>query len=476
MADPPILQADAAEALNASIQAITNMAESFALSNAVCRIPSFDGKTSELKDFLQDVRLARTFVDDTQLPAFIAAVLGRLTGPARNSCYGRTFDSLNQLIGHLKQRFAPGRDYNHYINRIQGLKMKQGEKVADFYDRLRLLMSAAETCLAEELPAELTAAQRAARLGDMVSPLKKMCRDIFIRGLPGDVAKAVDVVQPADLAEAYRLAVRTESHMEAKIIPDTRPIIPQFYEYQPQVGMIAPRAPTWDPYYQPRIPGPFQNYDPRAQYGPPQQYYPRNPYYQPNPYFQQNPVLNTNGAHQTLGVSPASNPIQGQTESTQSNNVTQNGQPQTYVAPNQPGGNQKGLAGNHMNHTNPYTQTTQFMRKPQFMPPLFNPYPNPYPRYPQQFPPRMFQPNNSYQNRYPYPTPRPMFNGTWNGNPNQKTNQPETSRVMSIHPLENQETTGWGQFSELPMDHLLPEPGEMNYQEWEPLLREMTQM
>ena len=129
--------------LNASLRMMTTMTENFALNNAVMRIPTFDGKNPELKNFLQDLRSAQTYVEPGQQAALVTAIVGRLQGPARDSCYGRTFRSVNELIVHLKKRFAPGKDYDYYVNRLNNIRMNQGETVSDFYDRLRILMSAA---------------------------------------------------------------------------------------------------------------------------------------------------------------------------------------------------------------------------------------------------------------------------------------------------------------------------------------------
>ena len=233
------------------------MTENFALNNAVMRIPAFDGRTPDLKNFLQDLRNAQQLIEPGQQASFVTAVLGRLSGPARDCCYGRTFANANELIVHLKRRFAPGKDYDYYVNNLSNVKMHQGETVSDYYDRIRILMSAAESSLKEEM----TADQIRNELPLMMQPLTRRCRDIFIKGLTPAIAVAVDVSQPADLQTAYAAAVCTESRMDARIIPDTRSRIPrqidQLYEdpYRqagnPYVGMIENYPPPngpWTPY------------------------------------------------------------------------------------------------------------------------------------------------------------------------------------------------------------------------------------
>ena len=133
------------EIMNASVRMLTTMTENFALNNAVMRIPAFDGKTPELKHFLQDLRNAQLLIEPGQQAALVTSIMGRLSGPARDCCYGRTFNNVQQLIGHLKKRFAPGHDYDYYVNKINNVRMNQGKTVSDYYDRLRILMSAAES-------------------------------------------------------------------------------------------------------------------------------------------------------------------------------------------------------------------------------------------------------------------------------------------------------------------------------------------
>ena len=205
MADPPgnLQQQPPADVLDATLRAMTTMAENMSLNNVALQLPIFDGSTPDLRDFIQDVRNARQHFQPAQEPTFITAVLARLRGPARTSCFGRTFDNTENLIKHLKDRFAPGKDYDYYANRLNNLKMGQAETVSDFYDRLRVLLSAAENCLKMELPE----ADRQVQLPLLIRPLKRSCKDIFIRGLSPALATLVDTTQPADLDAAYQSAV-----------------------------------------------------------------------------------------------------------------------------------------------------------------------------------------------------------------------------------------------------------------------------
>ena len=74
----------------------------------------FDGGNIPLKDFILDIRNAATDISAAQLPSFLKKVLSRLQGAARNSTYGVAFNSVDDLVWHLKQRFAPGKTFTYY--------------------------------------------------------------------------------------------------------------------------------------------------------------------------------------------------------------------------------------------------------------------------------------------------------------------------------------------------------------------------
>lgn len=482
------------EMLNASLRMMTTMTENFALNNAIMRIPIFDGKTPDLKNFLQDLRNAQTYVEPHQQANLVTAVLGRLHGAARDCCYGRRFNNLGELILHLKKRFAPGKDYDYYVNKLGNVRMNQGETVSDFYDRLRILMSAAESSLKEEMTPE----QRQNQLPLMMQPLHRRCRDIFIKGLTPAIATAVDIAQPQDLEAAYKLAVRTESRMEARIIPDTRPKFhgssdqrPYTNQYRqnnsPYVGMI-------DQYGQQRqqgqYPGPCGHYWPNRSAQP---YYPA-PYAPPAwnygaPYYPV-PNLNTYGAQSNPGTGPIQ--TQGTKYSIFKNetipDTTKNGSTQT-----------QSTTENTHTMTTPNGPTNQAQNgrrppfRPIFRPPLFNPYPNlsnPNPRWYRPPVPQAMQyhrPAGQYPTPYQNQTPNnanfqdnswkqrpdnrnPEQNRPENQNPVLKINQMTAAREEQIQMPSN--PAEW-ETSPQPLEYLLPEQN-LEYQEWEPMLQEMT--
>ena len=195
-------------------QLMVTMANTMAMQTAVASIPVFDGGNIPLKDFIQDVRNAATDISAAQLPSFLKKVLSRLQGAARNSTYGVPFNSVDDLVRHLKQRFAPGKTFTYYYARLNDLRMKQAETVGDFRDRLNILLMGAENALKEDKGDHYSA--------DMMIPIKGTAVDIFIRGLPSYLSTAIDATHPDDLDAAFKEAVRIESRIRSKILPETR--------------------------------------------------------------------------------------------------------------------------------------------------------------------------------------------------------------------------------------------------------------
>ena len=85
-------------------QLMITMAYTMARQSAIGSVPPFDGTNIPLKDFIHDVRNAVANIADDQLPCFLKKVLGKLRGSARNSTFGVTFTTVDDLVRHLKRR------------------------------------------------------------------------------------------------------------------------------------------------------------------------------------------------------------------------------------------------------------------------------------------------------------------------------------------------------------------------------------
>ena len=209
----PTGQQSVANATDCS-QLMVTMAKTMPMQTSVASIPVFDGGNIPLKDYIQDVRNAANDISATQLPSFLKKVLSRLQGAAGNSTYGVAYNSVDDLVRYLKQRFAPGKTFTYYYAQLNDLRMKQGETVGDFRDRLNILLMGVENSLREDKGADDS--------HDMMVPIKGTAVDIFIRGLPSHLSTAIDATHPADLDAAFKEAVRIESRIRSKILPESR--------------------------------------------------------------------------------------------------------------------------------------------------------------------------------------------------------------------------------------------------------------
>ena len=210
--------------LNRSLLTLASLSESFSLNNALARVPHFTGTYPPLRDFIADIRNAITYVPADLRASFTLGVIAKLQGKARDSVCGKTIATPDELIRHLKQRFAPGKDYSYYCNRLNNLRMKQGCSVGDFYDEITILLSGVRAAL-KDTQEEADDEGRQANednLEQMCKPMNLAAIDIFIRGLEPHMARAVDAIKPETLEEAYEAARRYESRVEASILPGSR--------------------------------------------------------------------------------------------------------------------------------------------------------------------------------------------------------------------------------------------------------------
>lgn len=89
-----------------------------------------------------------------QKACYLRAVLEKLRGAAKNCTYGQTFAHLKRSCSHLKQRFAPGKGFAYYDNKLHALSLKQKDTVGGCKDQISILLSCARAAFSEEKKAE----------------------------------------------------------------------------------------------------------------------------------------------------------------------------------------------------------------------------------------------------------------------------------------------------------------------------------
>lgn len=429
---------------DASVNLMNSMAETITLTHALARVPIFDGKTLPLRTFIQDLRNGVFYLGEGQEKAYVNAAISKLTGAARNSCNEKTFNTVDELVKHLKERFAQGKNYSYYLNRLSSARMRQGDRVSDYYEYITSLISSAESCLKETIP-------NAQNRSFALNPIKTLATEIFIRGLPPDIARAVDSRDPTDLTAAYKAAHRIESRMDAKILPDTRPKVNPIDDIEritktyTDPGRITSSRPAehypvyptsfnqaqrpWQPYYPPMgyygTPNPMRYYRPPLNQG----------YQYPTPYYRPTPPLNMHGARPAITTSPPQNQLPVTPSNT--TQVSQ-GIPPTTLSSEGP---QNNSATQNM-APNPNTNTNNWRILPRPTSSHQQPRPTAYQQ--SSYQNHQFQQSRAYPFRSPYLTPRPSA-------PNHN--------VLMISPEQNQFENDW----ELPH-----EPWTEPYSMWTP--------
>ena len=138
---------------------MSTFSEFFALQNALLGVPVFDGKISDLRTFVQDLKTAELKVPAALKNEFIKNVIARLRDSACDSVERKIFDSIAGLVSHLKEALLPAtRDFEAYFTELSRAKMERDETVAEFGSRLQTIVRIAKAALLASVSAEDVAA------------------------------------------------------------------------------------------------------------------------------------------------------------------------------------------------------------------------------------------------------------------------------------------------------------------------------
>ena len=184
---------------------LNTMGETMAVQQALFHIPVYDGRNMALKTFLQDVENGLTICPEGIHNAFFKGVIAKLRGTARDAVSGIEINTINDLKNALKEYFAPKKDYTHYCAELQGVRMRRGETVMEYYSKIKKIMESAKSSLRDKF----TEVQQP----NMTTMLKGIALEGFKRGLSDDLLYAVSVQEPEDLDAALRIARRIERDM-----------------------------------------------------------------------------------------------------------------------------------------------------------------------------------------------------------------------------------------------------------------------
>ena len=224
-------------------------AEFFALQNALLGVPVFDGKTPDLRTFVQDLETAELKVPAALKNEFIKNVIARLRDSARDSVEGKTFDSIAGLVSHLKEALSPAvRDFEAYFAELSRAKMERNETVAEFGSRLQTIVRFAKAALLASVPKEDVAA--------VTNMVGKTALKTFLKGLRPDIELRVSFKNPSTLDAAIDLARQYSQYLQ-----DAAEHRGEFHQYTRREDPPFAHATTQNQhrYSQPQVRFPPQN-------------------------------------------------------------------------------------------------------------------------------------------------------------------------------------------------------------------------
>lgn len=167
------------------------------LFKTVDRIPEFDGEHPPLNEVIRKIRDGFTLIDEEEEPEYVRLVITRLVGAARTSVEGKTFETIVQLVDHLKKRYAPGRDPASYLAELGRLQIQDRESLANYIGRTSSIVNKARAAIRSTYR----------NSDENIVQMEKTALDNFLRGLPDRIYYAVAPKAPESLDAAYDLVI-----------------------------------------------------------------------------------------------------------------------------------------------------------------------------------------------------------------------------------------------------------------------------
>lgn len=158
-------------------------------------MPTFDG-TSSVFYFIADIYTAteriRSFCDERLI---ILMILSKLRGKPKKCTYNQHFKSVKDLTDFLKNRCAPKKPVEDYIDQIYNVRIYCNETLDEFNDRLRILISKMRDAWKYQNNSEIEK--------ELITFVQNMAIKSFIRALPYHWGELVWAKKPKDLLDAF---------------------------------------------------------------------------------------------------------------------------------------------------------------------------------------------------------------------------------------------------------------------------------
>lgn len=226
----------------ASQPAMLQLNQTVSLKDAAEVVPAFDGKNIPLGQFLEGCSEAKDMVAPAAENNLVKLIRSKISGEARQSMLGKTFDSIEALKDHFKDIYAPVRSVNQLLGELGNEYQREDEKVLTFANRLR------------EIASRILEAQRVI-VGTVDDSFKSSMEsnvfDCFKRGLKPEIGNKLTAGITA--ADAVKSAIKVEKELEAQkalrrgadLKADHRPFQKKFVsscQLCEQEGHIAPQC------------------------------------------------------------------------------------------------------------------------------------------------------------------------------------------------------------------------------------------
>lgn len=205
LTDSPVSMAN--DTLARETSPISAMGQMVTIKDALRVIPEYDGSNIPLRQFLEGCDEAREMIDPSAEKNLVKLLRCKITGEARQTIAGQSFDSLEKLREFLKSIFAPAKTVAQLLGDLGKEFQRERESVITFANRMRDLGSA--VLEAERIRRGTVAESFCENIRDNVV-------DCFRRGLRADIEQRLLHLRDANIAELIREAVRVERELETQ--------------------------------------------------------------------------------------------------------------------------------------------------------------------------------------------------------------------------------------------------------------------
>ncbi|XP_015590372.1 uncharacterized protein LOC107265437 [Cephus cinctus] len=170
------------------------------IQNAALEIPKYDGETTSLTNFVRAAKTGAQQLVAGEETRYLLQVLNKLRGAARASVEEKNFTTLDELIEHLKKRYAPGRNLSSFLSEIGRLRIGKTESLRKYINRTTKLYQKAR---AAQLDKYHNDKERKAEL-------EEHTLENFLYGLPREIRQEVVIKNPKSLDAGFDLVMELE--------------------------------------------------------------------------------------------------------------------------------------------------------------------------------------------------------------------------------------------------------------------------